>query len=66
MDILRVSTIQSNLKWEAIDANLAHFSPKILALKDKTDIIILPEMFSKNPQVRPFNGCTSMLLILGR
>ncbi len=46
MDTLRVSTIQSDLKWEDIDANLAAFSPKILALKDKTDIIILPEMFS--------------------
>jgi len=46
MDTLRVSTIQTNLQWEDISANLAALSPKILALKDKTDIIILPEMFS--------------------
>ena len=46
MDILRVSTIQTNIKWESIDANLETLNPKIQALKDKTDIIILPEMFS--------------------
>ena len=46
MTELRLSTIQSNLIWEDIDANLAHFTPKLQALKGQTDIVILPEMFT--------------------
>jgi len=46
MESLRVSTIQTNLAWENIDANLEMFSPKIMSLKGKTDVVILPEMFT--------------------
>lgn len=43
---LRVTTVQSNLLWEDISANLKHFGNKLSNLKGKTDIVILPEMFT--------------------
>ena len=46
MDHLRVSLVQADLKWENIDANLASFSEKIANLKEPTDLIVLPEMFT--------------------
>ena len=44
--LLTVTIIQSNLHWENIDANLKMFSEKISSIKEKTDLIVLPEMFS--------------------
>ena len=46
MPSIKVTTIQSNLVWEDIDANLEHFAHKIAPLNGKTDIVILPEMFT--------------------
>ncbi len=43
---LSVTLIQSNLHWESIPANLAMFDEKISAIKESTDLILLPEMFS--------------------
>jgi predicted amidohydrolase len=38
--------IQANLHWEDVAANLAMFDQKINSIKEKTEVIILPEMFS--------------------
>lgn len=46
MEDLKVSFIQTHLIWENIDANLNHFSSKIDAIKESTDLIVLPEMFT--------------------
>ena len=46
MTDLKISLIQSDLYWENIEANLAHFEEKIWAISEETDLIILPEMFS--------------------
>ena len=46
MQDLKITIIQSNLHWENIDANLKMFSEKISSIKEKTDLIVLPEMFS--------------------
>jgi omega-amidase len=46
MQDLVVSIIQTELHWENIEANLAMFEEKIWQIKDKTDLIVLPEMFS--------------------
>ena len=46
MSNLRVTIIQSKLHWEDIDANLKMFDQKLEGLADKTDLIILPEMFT--------------------
>ena len=46
MNELRITCVQSILHWEDIQANLAMFREKLVDLKGKTDIIILPEMFT--------------------
>lgn len=43
---LTITTIQTSLYWENIDANLSMLGQKMLAIKEKTDLIVLPEMFS--------------------
>lgn len=46
MQDLKVTIIQANLHWENIDANLKMFSEKISSIKEESDLIVLPEMFS--------------------
>lgn len=45
MSKLTISIIQSSLHWENIDANLNLFSEKLNQI-NRTDLIILPEMFT--------------------
>jgi len=45
MQDLTITLVQANLIWENAEKNLAHFSQR-LAPVNKTDLIILPEMFS--------------------
>lgn len=51
---LTISLVQTNLFWEDKVANLQQLEEKILGLKDKTELVVLPEMFttgfSMNPQ----------------
>jgi predicted amidohydrolase len=46
MSFLTITIIQPDLAWEDKDANLTLLSEKIKSLQEKTEIIILPEMFS--------------------
>ncbi len=46
MSTLTISTIQTNLLWEEKQANLRLLEEKINALQEKTEIVVLPEMFS--------------------
>jgi len=46
MQNITVSLIQTELFWEDIQANLAMLDTKIDTISEKTDIIILPEMFT--------------------
>jgi predicted amidohydrolase len=46
MSTLRVTTVQSVLHWENIGANLNMFSHKLSHLSGKTDLVVLPEMFT--------------------
>ncbi|HBF88336.1 MAG TPA: amidohydrolase [Bacteroidales bacterium] len=46
MTNLRVSIVQSDLIWEDVSANLSHHYELIKNLKGKTDLIVLPEMFT--------------------
>lgn len=43
---LKITIIQSELHWENAAANRAMFSEKIQNIKEETDLIILPEMFT--------------------
>ena len=45
MNNLKVTLMQTNLAWEDKEANLDHFSHLITKI-DKTDLIVLPEMFA--------------------
>ena len=46
MKALRLTTIQSSLHWENIPANLEMFDQKLQPLSGRTDIVVLPEMFT--------------------
>jgi len=43
---LQISIVQSDIKWENIDKNLDYHYSLIENLKNQTDIIVLPEMFT--------------------
>ncbi len=46
MENLKITLLQSDLVWEDISANLKAFTQKLNNLKDATDVVILPEMFT--------------------
>ena len=52
MNQLRITTIQADLKWENKRANLEMFSEKI-AGSEKSEIVVLPEMFSTGFSMNP-------------
>ena len=66
---LKITIIQSELHWENAEANRAIFSDKIKNIEGKTDLIILPEMFttgfSMNAKklAEPNNGKTLQWMI---
>lgn len=53
MQSLIVTTIQSNLYWEDKRSNLDMFEKKILGIGEKTELILLPEMFSTGFSMKP-------------
>ena len=50
---LTITLIQSNIFWENKQANLEMFEQKINAIKEKTEIVILPEMFNTGFSMKP-------------
>jgi omega-amidase len=50
---LKITTIQTNLFWENVAENLAHFTAKLNIIKEETDIIVLPEMFTTGFTMSP-------------
>lgn len=50
---LKVSLIQSDLAWENPKENLDRFSAKLETLYGKTDLVILPEMFTTGFSMKP-------------
>lgn len=62
MTDLKVTLIQTTIAWEDPAANLAHYEQHIASIEGKTDLIILPEMFTTgftmNPaaNAEPMNG----------
>ena len=53
MQRLIITTIQTDLKWEDKQANLKMIQDKIRAIDVKTNIVVLPEMFSTGFSMRP-------------
>ena len=53
MNTLSFTLIQSQLHWENKAANLAMFEEKIMAISERTEIVVLPEMFSTGFSMQP-------------
>jgi len=53
MSTLTITGIQTNLYWEDKAANLKMFEEKILSIKEPTEIVVLPEMFSTGFSMNP-------------
>jgi omega-amidase len=50
---LTITTIQTNLHWEDKAANLQMLEEKINSIKEKTEVVVLPEMFSTGFSMQP-------------
>ena len=53
MSTLTVTIIQTNLHWEDKTANLQMLEEKISSIKEKTEIVVLPEMFTTGFSMKP-------------
>ncbi|MBC7827766.1 MAG: amidohydrolase [Chitinophagaceae bacterium] len=53
MSTLNITVIQSNLHWEDKAANLRMFEEKISSIRDKMEVVVLPEMFSTGFSMKP-------------
>lgn len=53
MNNLKITLIQSDLHWENKAKNIEMFSEKIDQISEKTDLIILPEMFTTGFSMQP-------------
>ncbi len=53
MSSITITIIQTNLYWEDKAANLQMLEQKINSIKDKTEIVVLPEMFSTGFSMNP-------------
>lgn len=60
MQNLRITTVQSELSWENIGANLLRFETELAPLAGKTDLIILPEMFTTGFSMQPQKSAETM------
>lgn len=50
---MRTTLIQTHLYWEDRKKNIAHFEGLISSIQEKTDLIVLPEMFTTGFSMRP-------------
>ena len=53
MSSLTITTIQTNLVWENKVANLQLLEEKINSIEEKTEVVVLPEMFSTGFSMQP-------------
>ena len=64
MENLKITIFQGYLFWENIDKNLQNISLRLTGIREKTDLIVLPEMFntgftmSVDSLAEPMNGKT--------
>ncbi len=50
---LTITLVQTDLHWEDKAANLAMLERKIMGIQEKTEVVILPEMFSTGFSMKP-------------
>lgn len=53
MSTLTISVIQTHLHWEDKPANLQMLEEKIMGITEKTELVVLPEMFTTGFSMRP-------------
>lgn len=53
MPTLSFTIIQTNLHWEDKEANLSLLEEKIMGIRERTEIVVLPEMFSTGFSMQP-------------
>lgn len=53
MSSLTITTIQTSLHWEDKKANFQMLEEKIFGIKEKTELVVLPEMFSTGFSMKP-------------
>lgn len=53
MSSLTITLIQTSLYWEDKKANLAMLEEKITGIQEKTELVLLPEMFSTGFSMKP-------------
>ncbi len=53
MSNLKITTFQAYIFWENIDKNLQNLGLRLSSIREKTDLIVLPEMFSTGFSMNP-------------
>lgn len=53
MSKLTITLVQTALSWEDKEANLRQLEEKIEGIREKTELVVLPEMFSTGFSMRP-------------
>lgn len=53
MPTLSFTIIQTSLHWEDKEANLSMLEEKIMGIRERTEIVVLPEMFSTGFSMQP-------------
>ncbi len=54
MNTLKITTFQAYLFWENIEKNLKNLALRLSSIREKTDLIVLPEMFSTGFSLNAF------------
>lgn len=60
MSLLKITTFQTYLFWENIDKNLQNLGLRLSSIREKTDLIVLPEMFSTGFSMNPQKHAEAM------
>ena len=53
MQTLTISLLQTHLEWEDRVTNLSRIEEKIMGIAEKTELVVLPEMFSTGFSMKP-------------
>lgn len=51
-NLLRISMVQSHIIWEDIEENISYYGELLRRLKGKTDVAVLPELFTTGLSLR--------------
>lgn len=63
---MKTTIIQSSLHWQDREANMKMFEEKIMSIKEDTDLVILPEMFTTGFTMDVKQNCDASEITLKR